>query len=187
MKRRAALALALCLTTIVGFFIVAYGTQLGFFGGSSGAQDAAAQADPTAEPTQPSAAAAPSQPQVIEEYVYRDVFVSSPDAGAAGGGAAPQSAPAPAGATQGNPPTPTDSPAPQQTAPKSVEFRGEVTAVSGSTFTVDAQSGQFSVTLDPQTSVHGGELEVGATVKIHGYQLADGDIVAKEVEVAHGD
>ena len=186
MKRRAALALALCLTTIVGFFVVAYGTQVGFFGGSSGALNAAAQADPTAEPTQPAAAAAPSQPQVIEEYVYRDVFVSSSDAGAASGEAAPQSAPAPAGATEGNPPTPTDSPAPQ-TAPKSVEFRGEVTAVSGSTFTVDAQSGQFSVTLDPQTSVHGGELEVGATVKVHGYQLADGHVVAKEVEVAHGD
>jgi hypothetical protein len=170
----------------VGFFIVGYGTQIGFFSGN-GPDDAAAQADPPAEPTQPPPAAAPSQPQVIDEYVYRDVFLSSPDAGAASGEAAPQSAPAPAGATQGNPPTPTDSPAPQQTAPKSVEFTGEVTAVSGSTFTVDAQSGQFSVTLDPQTSVHGGELEVGATVKVHGYRLADGDVVAKEVEVAHGD
>src|SRR3989304_5287754 len=29
MKRRASLALALCLTTIVGFFIVAYGTHVG--------------------------------------------------------------------------------------------------------------------------------------------------------------
>src|SRR3989304_7080371 len=160
MKRRAALALALCLTTIVGFFIVAYGTQLGFFGGSSGAQDAAAQADPTAEPTQPSAAAAPSQPQVIEEYVYRDVFVSSPDAGAASGEAAPRPAQDAAQDTQGNPPKPAASPPPQEeTAPKSVEFRGEVTAVSGPTFTVGAQSGQFTVTLDPRTLVHGGELQ----------------------------
>src|SRR3990172_8802557 len=99
MKRRAALALALCLTTIVGFFIVGYGMQIGFFGGGSGPGDAAAQADPTAEPTQPPAAA-PSQPQVIEQYVYRDVFVSNPDGGAAstgsedaaGAGSSPQPA-----------------------------------------------------------------------------------------------
>src|SRR3989304_5265212 len=190
MKRRAALALALCLTTIVGFFVVAYGTQVGFLGGGSGAQDAAAQADPTAEPTQPPAAAAPSQPQVIEEYVYRDVFVSSPDAEAVSGEAAPRPAQDAAQDTQGNPPKPAASPAPQQTSqapPKEVEFHGEVTAVSESAFTVEASSGQFTVTLDPRTSVHGGEVEVGATVKVHGYRLADGDIVAKEVEVAHGD
>src|SRR3990170_82004 len=87
MKRRAALALALCLTTIVGFFIVGYGMQIGFFGGGSGPGDAVAQADPTATPTQPPAAA-PSEPQVIEEYVYRDVFVSNSDEGAASGASA---------------------------------------------------------------------------------------------------
>jgi len=187
MKRREALALALCLTTIVGFFIVAYGTQVGFFGGSSGAQDAAAQADPTAEPTQPPAAAAPSQPQVIEEYVYRDVFVSGSGGegatGNAGGGTTarvtPAAGAAPAADAGANPQ--------DQAPPKEVEFHGEVTAVSESAFTVEASSGQFTVTLDPRTSVHGGELEVGATVKVHGYRLADGDVVAKEVEVAHGD
>ena len=62
MKRRGALALALCLTTIVGFFIVAYGTHIGFFGGRRGADDAAAQANPTAEPTPPPAPTAAPEP-----------------------------------------------------------------------------------------------------------------------------
>jgi len=197
MKRRPALALALCLTTIVGFFIVGYGTQIGFFGGGSGPGDAAARADPTAEPPQPPAAA-PSQPQVIEQYVYRDVFVSSPGEGAASTGSAsaagaggtpkPQQEMAPI--TQTNPPTPTATPTPQQTpqaAPKSVEFTGEITAVSGSTFTVDSRLGQFTVTLAPNASVHGGSIEVGVTVKVHGYQRADGVVSASEVEVAGDD
>ena|SRR3990172_772097 len=189
MKRRAALALALCLTTIVGFFIVGYGTQIGFFGGGSGPGDAAARANPTAEPTQPPAAA-PSQPQVIEQYVYRDVFVSSPGEGAASTGSASAAGAGPAAkvapATPDNPPTPTATPTPRptpQAAPKSVEFTGEVTAVSGSTFTVDSRSGRFTVTLAPNASVHGGSIEVGATVKVHGYQTADGVVSASEVEV----
>src|SRR4030067_618411 len=99
MKRRAALALALCLTTIVGFFIVGYGMQIGFFGGGSGPGDAAARGDPTAGPHPP--------------------------------------------------------------PPRRVGFTGEVTPVSGSTFTVDSHAGQFSVTLAEGASVHG-ELEVGA-------------------------
>ena len=194
MKRRAALALALCLTTIVGFFIVGYGTQIGFFGGSSGTSDAAAHTDPTAAATQPPAAA-PSQPHVIEQYIYRYVFVSNPDAGAAsagsagsaGAGAALQPTAKAAPATQDAPPTP--SPPPQQTpqAAKSVEFVGQVTAVSGSTFTVDSPSGQFTVTLAPNTSVHGGVIRVGATVKVQGYQGADGGVMAIEVEVTVDD
>lgn len=189
MKRRAALALALCLTTIVGFFIVGYGMQIGFFGGGNGPGDAAAQADPTAEPTQPPAAA-PSEPQVIEQYVYRDVFVSSPDAGATGGGGAPKPPQETAPITQTKPPTATATPTPQQTpqaAPKSVEFTGEVTAVSGSTFTVDSRSGQFTVTIGPSTRVHGGSIEVGATVNVHGQQGADGVVSASEVEVVSDD
>jgi len=196
MKRRAALALALCLTTIVGFFIVGYGMQIGFFGGGSGPGDAAAQADPTAEPTQPPAAA-PSEPQVIEQYVYRDVFVSSPgeggastgSAGAAGAGGAPKPPQETAPITQTKPPTTTATPAPQQTSqsPKSVEFTGEVTAVSGSTFTVDARSGQFTVTIGPSTRVHGGSIEVGTTVKVHGQQGADGVVSASEIEVGGDD
>ena len=196
MKRRAALALALCLTTIAGFFIVGYGMQIGFFGGGSGPGDAAAQSDPTVEPTQPPAAA-PSEPQVLEQYVYRDVFVSSPSegaastgsAGAAGTGGAPKPPQEVAPITQTKPPTPTSTPAPQQTsqAPKSVEFTGEITAVSGSTFTVDARSGQFTVTIGPSTSLHGGSIEVGATVKVHGQQGADGLVSASEVEVAGDD
>jgi len=197
MKRRAALALALCLTTIVGFFIVGYGMQIGFFGGGSGPGDAVAQADPTATPTQPPAAA-PSEPQVIEEYVYRDVFVSNSDEGAASGGsasaagagAAPEPAAKAAPATPENPPAPTATTAPQptpQAALKSVEFTGEVTAVSGSTFTVDSRLGRLTVTLAPDASVHGGSIEVGATVKVHGYQTADGDVVAQEVEVGGDD
>ena len=197
MKRRAALALALCLTTIVGFFIVGYGMQIGFFGGGSGPGDAAAQADPTVEPTQPPAAA-PSEPQVIEQYVYRDVFVSNPgegaestgSAGATGGEAAPNPPQETAPITQAKPPAPTATPTPQQTpqaAPKSVEFTGEVTAVSGSTFTVDSRSGQFTVTIDPSTRVHGGSIEVGATVKVHGQQGADGVVSAGEIEVGGDD
>ena len=195
MKRRAALALALCLTTIVGFFIVGYGMQIGFFGGGSGPGDAVAQADPTAEPTQPPAAA-PSQPQVIEQYVYRDVF-SSPSEGAAstgaadgtGGGGALEPPQETAPITQTKPPTPTATPAPQQPspAPKSVEFTGEVTAVSGPTFAVDSRSGQFTVTLAANARVHGGSIEVGATVKVHGYQGADGVVSASEVEVEGDD
>ena len=193
MKRRAALALALCLTTIVGFFIVGYGMQIGFLGGDSGAGDAAAQADPTAEPTQPPAAA-PSEPQVIEQYVYRDVYVSSPDSGStnavAGGRGAPKPPQETARITQTKAPTPTVTPTPQQTpeaAPKSVEFTGEVTAVSGSTFTVDSRSGQFTVTIGPSTRVHGGSIEVGATVKVHGQQGTDGVVLASEIEVGGDD
>ena len=193
MKRRAALAVALCLTTIVGFFIVGYGKQIGFFGGGGDPGDAVAQADPTVEPTQ-RPAAAPTQPQVIEEYVYRDVFVSNPgEAGpssgsssAASAGLTPEPGAKPASATRDNPPAPTATAAPQptpQVAPKSVEFVGQVTAVSGSTFTVDSQSGQFTVTLAPNTSVHGGSIEVGVTVHVHGQQGADGGVVASEVEV----
>jgi len=195
MKRRAALAVALCLTTIVGFFIVGYGMQIGFFGGG-GPGDAAAQADPTAEPTQPPAAA-PSQPQVIEQYVYRDVFVSSPSEGvastgsasAAGAGGAPKPPPETAPIIQMKPPPPTATPAPQQTsqAPKSVEFTGEVTAVYGSTFTVNARSGRFTVTIGPSTRVHGGSIEVGTTVKVHGQQGADGVVSASEIEVGGDD
>jgi hypothetical protein len=193
MKRRAALALALCLTVIVGFFIVGYGTQIGFFGGHRGPDDAAAQADPMAAPTQPPAAAAPAQPQVIEELVYRDVFVSGGEAGAGStstgdGGAAPQpsqgAAPAPA-----NPPAPTPTPATQPTpkpAGHSVEFTGEITSVSGSTFTVDTQSGEFTVKLDGGTSVRG-QIEVGARVSVHGYQGTDGIVVADEIEVSGDD
>src|SRR3972149_79328 len=95
MKRRAALALALCLTTIVGFFIVGYGKQIGFFGGGSGPGDSSAQADPPPQPTPPPPAA-PVEPQVIEQYVYRDVYVPSPDSGtASGGGGGGTSAPQP--------------------------------------------------------------------------------------------
>ena len=197
MKRRAALALALCLTTIVGFFIVGYGMQIGFFGGGNGTGDAAAQSDRTAEPTQPPAAAAPAQPEVIEQYVYRDVYVSSPgegaastgSAGATGGGGAPKPPQETAPITETKPPTPTATPTPQQTpqAGESVEFTGEVTAVSGSTFTVDSRSGQFTVTIGPSTTVHGGSIEVGATVKVHGRQGADGIVSANEIEVGGGD
>ena len=194
MKRRAALALALCLPTIVGFFIVAYGMQIGFFGGGDGPGDAAAQTDPTAEPTQPPAAAAPTQPEVIEQYVYRDVYVASPDSGStnagAGGTTAPKPPPEAAPVTQTTPPKPTATPVPQPTSPpatKSVEFTGEVTAVSGSTFTVDSRSGRFTVTLAPNASVHGGSIEVGATVQVHGVQSADGSVLASEVEVAGDD
>jgi len=82
MKRRASLALALCLTTIVGFFIVAYGTQIGFFGGGSSDDapaDAAGAVTPTSVPT-----TAPPQPQVIEQIIYRDEYVSAPASDSAG-------------------------------------------------------------------------------------------------------
>src|SRR3990170_8870885 len=82
MKRRASLALALCLTTIVGFFIVAYGTQIGFFGGGSSDDapaDAAGAVTPTSVPT-----TAPPQPQVIEQIIYRDEYVSAPATDSAG-------------------------------------------------------------------------------------------------------
>ena len=190
MKRRAALALALCLTTIVGFFIVGYGMQIGFFGGGSGPGDAAAQSNPTAEPTQPPPAA-PTQPEVIEQYVYRDVYVSSQDSGGVSGStAAPQPPKEAAPVTQTKPPAPTPTPAPQPTsqpAPKSVEFTGEVTSVSGSTFTVDSRAGQFTVTLAEGASVHGGSIEVGATVTVHGNQASDGVVSASEVEVGGDD
>jgi len=190
MKRRAALALALCLTTIVGFFIVGYGKQIGFFGGGSGPGDASAQADPTPEPTQPPPAA-PAEPQVIEQYVYRDVYVS--DSGEAAKPTAAAPAPKPpqeAAPIKANPPAPTAAPAPQptpQTAPKDVEFTGEITAVSGSTFTVESHSELVTVTLAQGTTVHGGSIEVGARVKVHGYQGADGVVTASEVEVADDD
>ena len=192
------MALALFLTTIVGFFIVGYGMQIGFFGGGNGPGDAVAQADPTAEPAQPPAAAAPAEPQVIEQYVYRDVFVSSPSEGAAstgaadgtGGGGALEPPQETAPITQTKPPTTTATPAPEQTpqtAPKSVEFKGEVTAVSESTFAVDSRSGQFTVTLAANARVHGGSIEVGATVKVHGQQGAVGVVSASEIEVAGDD
>jgi len=188
MTRRAALAIALCLTTIVAFFIVAYGSRSGLFGGDHGADRAAAQVDPTAEPTQPPALAAPSQPEVIEQYVYRDVYVPSPDSGTASGTTAPRPPQESAPVTQTKPPGPAATAAPQPTsppAPKGVEFSGEITAISGSIFTVDSGSGQLTVKLAPNTSVHG-ELEVGATVHVHGFQSADGSVVASEVEVAGG-
>jgi len=193
MKRRAALALALCLTTIVGFFIVGYGKQIGFFGGGSGPGDASAQADPTPEPTQPPPAA-PAEPQIIEQYVYRDVYVASSDSGTAnaatGGGTAAPKPPQEAAPIKASPPAPTAAPAPQptpQTAPKDVEFTGEITAVSGSTFTVESHSELFTVTLAQGTTVHGGSIEVGARVKVHGYQGADGVVTASEVEVGGDD
>jgi len=83
MKRRASLALALFLTTIVGFFIVAYGTQVGFFGSDDRSDDAPADAagavTPTSVPT-----TAPPQPQVIEQIIYRDEYVSAPATDSAG-------------------------------------------------------------------------------------------------------
>jgi len=192
MKRRGALALALCLTTIVGFFIVAYGTHIGFFGGRRGADDAAAQANPTAEPTPPPAPAPPAEPQAIEEIVYQDVVVSNPGSGSAGGGsgggsasdAAPQSNPTAPPQSSAPPPAPASAPEPAPgPAGHDVEFGGQVTSVSGSTFIVDTRSGEFTVRLDASTSVHGGEIEAGASVKVHGYQGADGVVTAKEVEV----
>ena len=190
MKRRGALALALCLTTIVGFFIVAYGTHVGFFGGRRGADDAAAQANPTPEPTPPPDAAPPAELQVIEEIVYQDVVVSDPGSGPAGGGSggtsagsAPQSSQTAPPQASAPSPAPTSAPEPApEPAGHTVEFGGRVTSVSGSTFTVDTRSGEFTVRIDAGTSVHG-EIEPGASVKVHGYQGADGIVTAKEVEV----
>ncbi len=124
MKRRAALAAALTLTTMVGFFIVAYGTQVGFFGlfgGSSGDEalasdslDVPAEAPAVLVPT-PLQVSAP-EPQVIDQYYYEDVFVPAQGPGGGGGGSeqgTPEGdADAPANPT---PAAQNDDPAPQDT------------------------------------------------------------------------
>ena len=78
MKRRAALAVALTLTTIAGFLIVTYSVQIGFFGSSGDSEVVAsdlmteaaeATSVPALTPTQASSL------QVIDEYIYQDVFI----------------------------------------------------------------------------------------------------------------
>ncbi len=88
MKKQASLALALCLTVIVGFAVVAYGSQLGFFKKSTAAgQDDTAAAliaiatyaagfATTHTPTR-----AP-EPVIVDEYIYEDVIVQPPASGA---------------------------------------------------------------------------------------------------------
>jgi len=97
MKRRAALALSLFLSTIVGFFIVAYGTQVGFFG-SRQAQDDAAPAGGADQAGQPTPTLMQPPARVIEQYVYEDVVVPGSDSGGstegatAGGGGSSEAA-----------------------------------------------------------------------------------------------
>lgn len=68
MTRRVSLALALALTTVVTFAVVATGREVGLFGGGSEADGSQAVAVETASPATKSLAA----PDVTTEYLYVD-------------------------------------------------------------------------------------------------------------------
>lgn len=63
-----------------------------------------------------------------------------------------------------------------------LEFQGQVVAISNGTLTVSTPAGNVIVNLTLDTEV-GGQLQVGATIKVHGSQGADGTISAREVDV----
>ena len=159
MKRRAALALALCLTTIVGFFVVAYGTQVGFFG-SDDSSNAGALADPSAAASPAIASTAAPEPEIIEQVIYKDEFVAAPsgssaDAGSSGGtssgGTRSGGAPGPeqggtaGGDTGGSEPTP-------QGAITEEGLNGWVETVGASSFTLNGTHvGDAVISVSSQT------------------------------------
>jgi len=206
MKRRAALAASLCLTTIVGFAIVVFGRQDGLFGAgdsSGGEAQAVAVVATDVPPPAPTDVPQPT-PIIIEQYVYRDEYVQDlPAAQAPSGGTTSartlsSAQPAPTTGAAAPAPTAPAAPTPEGSAPPGSgsdqtsarvpsEFSGDVIALSGSEMTVLALGGQYRVALSAQTSVHGGRLSVGVSVQVHAQTLSDGSAVATEVEVASGE
>lgn len=82
MTRRVALALAVALTTVVTFAVVATGQEVGMFGGAGAGEDTSASAHqqlstPTPTPIM--------EPDVITEYIYLDEPAApTPQAGTPG-------------------------------------------------------------------------------------------------------
>lgn len=93
MTRRMALALAVALTTVVAFGLVAMGRESGLFGGAGAGDDTLASAQ---QPTPSPASATPDlEPDVTTEYIYLDESPApqashSADAGSPSGEVAPE-------------------------------------------------------------------------------------------------
>jgi hypothetical protein len=212
MQRRFALALALSVTTVTVFGLVALGTRGGLFGaGTTGEPAAEASADEIAGALQylaavssePTAAA----PEVVTEYVYVDAPAGPPQvryittSGNAPASAAPPTAAGPAPASgPGDIPEehaePTvDAPAPATPAQPPPEHEDDDEGGGGGERTEDEFVGIVSaVNGELVTFSHDGtstvvrvtkkldELQPGVRAKVHALLLADG-WVAKEIEV----
>lgn len=200
MKRRAALAASLGLTIIVGFAIAALGKETGLFGSSSsdGAAPQVGAEAPLAPTLAPPTAVPTLTPIVIERVVYRDEYVPGQSDGGETSSSSPRrtSPPPPAattgsGATAPAPNTPQagdDGPPPVDDGFQSAhaEFEGQVVAASGNNYTIADEHGEVSVTVTPDTRVHGGALAVGVEVNVHAQSIPGGVWIANEVEVDGG-
>jgi hypothetical protein len=209
MRRRAALALALALTTITTFGLIALGGRGGLFG-TSGSDDeaaAASQEDVAAalqylaaqEPT----AAEPAAPQVVTEYVYVDAPADPPQvtyvtrSGAAPGAQTQPTAPLPLAPqataspvepdvpltespTEIPPPAPPAEPTAPPAEPRSVTGEDEF---EGTVVAIDGEMVTFARGGgEVQVRVgDAGSLDVGMTVKVHAIRIGD-TWVAKEIE-----
>jgi hypothetical protein len=197
MKRRAALAASLLLTTIAGFVIVAYGTREGLFGGGDDGAGASPQvaAQPLNLPAVPTASPTPI---IIEQIVYRDEYIAGQSSSGDGADAptSPPPASPPATSAPGDtdqPPPPAadegddDAPPPALSPGQTLEFSGTITAVDADSMTVATSSGAVTVALLSQTEVHGGTPQPGLGVSVHARVLSDGTTAATEVEVHGGE
>ena len=169
MSRRVSMALALLLTSVAGFVIMSYSADQGLFGGGgSKGNNAAVQAPPTEVAPQPTA----PPPQVVEQTIYRDVYVqggvgsgsnpgspgqpapqdngsqSTSEQAADSGGSAPVTTP---GATQAPTAAPTAAPTPQPLSSR--ELSGTVSAKTSDSFTLTGGSaGTVVITVTPSTA-----------------------------------
>ena len=188
MTRRIALALALLFTTVSGFFIVAYVLEDGPFGGDKAAPQVAESGAQTAAP------AAPSQPQVIEQYVYRDEVVQVPSsdsggspagASAADGGGAPGAAAAP-GSAPGSPEgsAPQTGPGATPTGETREEgLNGYVIGVGNGTFTLSGTHvGDAAISVTSGT-----EYSSALSSSFSFSQIAPGQFLRVKVLVVAGD
>ena len=179
MKRRASLALALCLTTIVGFFIVAYGTQVGFFGSDDSSDDVALAdpsgvASPTTDPT------SPSEPQIIEQVIYRDEFVQS-SGGSADTGSSVGTSPGGAGGS-GGAQQQGDQPA-EEGGPREEGLNGWVQAVGANSFTLSGTHvGDAVISVSSQTTYNS-----ALAPSFSFSQIKPGTYLKTKVLVAEGD
>jgi len=211
MPRRIALALALAITTVVTFAVIAVGAQAGIFSADHAAK-AEGNADLSADATVPEVPAEPAAPEapilpdpiIVTEYVYVDetaVAVRNADAPA---GATPKADPS------ATPALPAAAKATATAAAATEPAAPSATAVPASTATAPAQQppapppaqqqeleftgAVTAIEGDQVTFAHGGttttvrvtknlgSLSIGTTATVHAILVSSG-YVAKEFEI----